>query len=115
MNDDVANGAFQQGGGRIFVHRGAKLRIPPIGTAAADRLIFNSDQSGNLQYLTFAGYAAGATQYDLGNGYFEVAPAVVPVPEPATVLAGLFLLLVIGYSERRRCLSVACWLRARAG
>lgn len=58
-----------------------------VGTASTDRLIFDLTQSANLASFTFSGYASGAVQFDLGNGFFELTP-VTPVPEPATCLAG---------------------------
>jgi len=72
-----------------------------IGNASTDRLIFNASQSANLAYFSFTGYADGATQFSLGNGFYEVAP-VTPVPEPATYLAGALALLALGYHQRRR-------------
>jgi autotransporter-associated beta strand protein len=63
-----------------------------------DRLIFkqNLATAGYLDNITFNG--AGASQIDLGGGYFEV----VPVPEPATVLGGLLMVGALGWSQRRR-------------
>jgi autotransporter-associated beta strand protein len=74
------------------------------GTNATDRLIFDSDQASNLSNFSFTGYATGAREFDLGGGFFEVAP-LTPVPEPSTYAAGCLGLLGVGYSlcrERRR-------------
>ena len=71
-----------------------------VGTNATDRLIFNSDQAFNLSNFSFTGYASGAREFDLGGGFFEVAP-VTPVPEPSTYAAGCLGLLGVGYSLSR--------------
>lgn len=70
-----------------------------VGSDTTDRLIFASDQSANLSSFNFAGYGPGATQFDLGNGYYELTPAVVPVPEPATYVAALLTLVVVGWGR----------------
>ena len=74
-------------------------------SAGGDRLIFNSSQEGNLDSFSFTGYN-GATQSDLGGGFYEVTP-VTPVPEPATYLAGLLALCLIAYHQRRRLRALA--------
>lgn len=74
-----------------------------LGTASTDRLIFNTTQSGNLAYFNFAGYVDGATQFSLGNGFYEVTP-VTPVPEPATYAAGVLALAAIACHLRRKFL-----------
>jgi fibronectin-binding autotransporter adhesin len=66
-----------------------------VGGLSTDRLIFASDQSANLSSFVFAGYAPGAVEFDLGNGYFEVTPFSV-VPETSTWLAGAFTLGMLG-------------------
>ena len=71
-----------------------------VGSGATDRLIFASDQMANLSYFSFSGYD-GATQFALGNGYYEVAP-MTPVPEPSTYAAAALALLAIGWQQRRR-------------
>ena len=72
-----------------------------LGSAATDRLIFNTSQSSSdLSSFSFIGYEAGATQFDLGNGFYEITP-VTPVPEPATYVAGILALLAVGYQRRR--------------
>lgn len=76
-----------------------------LGSASTDRLIFNASQANNLNSFAFTGYAPGATQFDLGSGFYEVAP-VTPVPEPATYAAGLLTLAAIAYHQRRRLLAL---------
>ena len=71
-----------------------------IGNGATDRLVFGSDQTSNLGAFSFTGYT-GATQFDLGGGYYEIVPTS-PVPEPGTYAAGLLTLLALGWHQRRR-------------
>lgn len=73
-----------------------------VGNASTDRLIFNSDQAANLSFFSFTGYT-GATEINLGGGFWEV----VPVPEPPTWAAGVLAVAVLGYAVRKR--------RAKAG
>jgi autotransporter-associated beta strand protein len=61
------------------------------GGAGTDRLIFDSDQSGNLSAFNFTGYAPGAMEFALGGGFFEI----VAVPEPRTFLPGVLALFVL--------------------
>jgi len=75
------------------------------GTAATrgtpglnDRLIFAASQSGNLGSFNFTGFASGAVQFDLGNGYFEITP----VPETGTYLSGSIVLALILFHHRRQ-------------
>ena len=70
------------------------------GGPATDRLIFNSDQSANLSSFNFAGYAPGAIEFNLGNGFYEIVPAAVP--EPSTWIAGALTVAVIGCNVVRR-------------
>ncbi len=72
-----------------------------VGTASSDRLIFNSDQTSNLSSFSFTGYADGATQFNLGGGYYEIAP-MTPVPEPSTYAAAALAAAVIGQHLLRR-------------
>lgn len=72
-----------------------------VGNGGTDRLIFNSSQTGNLASFAFSGYGAGAMQFDLGGGFFEITP-VSPVPEPGTYAAGALAFLGLLYSQRRR-------------
>ncbi|MDQ6905557.1 MAG: autotransporter-associated beta strand repeat-containing protein, partial [Chloroflexota bacterium] len=73
-----------------------------LGNASTDRLIFNTSLSNSyLSLFEFTGYAAGATQVNLGGGFYEVVP-VAPVPEPATYAAGALSLLALTAHQRRR-------------
>jgi fibronectin-binding autotransporter adhesin len=63
-----------------------------IGGAGTDRLIFDSDQSGNLNKFSFTGFAPGAIEFNLGGGYWEVVAA----PEPSTWITGSLALAVLG-------------------
>lgn len=69
-----------------------------VGSASTDRLIFATSQTANLGSFAFTGYGTGGTQFDLGNGYFEVVPTV---PEPATYAAALLALVVAAYPRIR--------------
>jgi hypothetical protein len=65
-------------------------------------LIFNSDQGANLSSFLFTGYAQGAVEFNLGNGFFEV----VPVPETGLCFPGLLALAVILFHHRRQIVRV---------
>lgn len=69
-----------------------------LGTGSTDRLIFGSNQSGNLGNFTFTGFGTGAVQFDLGNGYFEITP----VPEAGTWFSGSVVLALILFHHRRQ-------------
>lgn len=71
------------------------------GDASTDRLLFTSSQSANLGSFTFSGHGAGAMEFDLGNGYYEITPVSL-VPEPSTYIAAVFLLATIGFRHARR-------------
>ena len=71
-----------------------------------DRLIFATDQSGNLSSFTFNG-VAGASEVNLG-GFYEIIPNMTPVPEPTTWLAGGLCVGVFAWSQRRRFGKVLC-------
>jgi fibronectin-binding autotransporter adhesin len=75
------------------------------GGIATDRLIFNSDQSANLNSFLFTGYA-GAVEFNLGNGFYEITP-VTAVPETSTWLAGALSLGALGIhlALRRRAVT----------
>ena len=64
-----------------------------------DRLIFDTSQAFNLNNFSFTGYA-GATEIDLGNGFYEITPTAVP--EPSTYAAALLALGATAYHQRRR-------------
>jgi autotransporter-associated beta strand protein len=72
-----------------------------MGSASTDRLIFDSDQSANLANFYFTGYGAGAVEFALGGGFFEVVAAI---PEPSTWVGAAFGLIgiAISYSQWRR-------------
>lgn len=71
-----------------------------VGSGTTDRLIFSSDQTANLSAFSFNGYN-GAAQFDLGGGYYEIAP-MTPVPEPSTYLAAAMALLAVCFQQRAR-------------
>jgi autotransporter-associated beta strand protein len=77
------------------------LTIDNWSSFTTDRLIFASDQSTNLSSFTFTGYGAGAIEFDLGGGFYEITPAS-PVPEPSTYVAGALALGALAYHQRRR-------------
>jgi hypothetical protein len=65
-----------------------------------DRLIFATDQSGNLGTFNFGG-SFTAAEIALGSGYFEII-GVTAVPEPTTYAAGALAAAVLLISQRRR-------------
>jgi autotransporter-associated beta strand protein len=67
------------------------------GNGLTDRLIFDSDQSANLNSFIFTGYGSGAVVFDLNNGFWEVSP----VPEASTWVAAAFASAVIGFHALR--------------
>ena len=69
-----------------------------VGTGLTDRLIFNSNQSGNLGSFNFTGFGPGAVQFDLLNGYFEITP----VPEAGTYFSGAIVLALILLHHRKQ-------------
>jgi fibronectin-binding autotransporter adhesin len=69
-----------------------------MGSASADRLIFDSDQTLNLAIFSFTGYT-NAVELALGGGFYEVVPLI---PEPSTWLAGVLLSGALIYYQRRR-------------
>lgn len=71
-----------------------------LGSTSTDRLIFASDQTANLSSFSFVGFLPGATEFNLGNGYWEVVPTAVP--ETSTWVAAALTLGVIGFHFRRR-------------
>ncbi|MFN2623421.1 MAG: beta strand repeat-containing protein [Chthoniobacterales bacterium] len=77
-----------------------------VGSPSTDRLVFASDQNGNLSSFLFTGYS-GAAEFNLGGGYWEVTP-VSAVPETSTwVAAALALGVVTFHLVRRRRTLVA--------
>jgi fibronectin-binding autotransporter adhesin len=73
--------------------------IAQQGGGSTDRLIFDSNQSLNLNSFNFTGYA-GAVEFDLGNGFYEVVPAAVP--EPATYISGFLAFAAILFHHRKQ-------------
>jgi fibronectin-binding autotransporter adhesin len=67
------------------------------GNGSTDRLIFNSDQTGNLGYFFFTGYGFGGAEVNLNNGFWEITP----VPEASTWVSGAFALGVVGFHSLR--------------
>ena len=78
------------------------------GTVFTDRLIFNSNQSGNLGSFNFAGFGSGAVQFDLGNGFWEVTP----IPETETYFSGVVVLALILLHHRKQLRLLADRYRA---
>jgi fibronectin-binding autotransporter adhesin len=78
--------------------------VNTAGSPSTDRLVFTSDQSGNLNSFYFTGYAPGASEFDLGGGYWEVTPTAVP--ETSTWVAAALALgvAVLHFTRRRRAL-----------
>ena len=74
--------------------------VNTAGSPSTDRLIFTSDQSTNLSSFFFTGYAPGASEFNLGGGYWEVTPAAVP--ETSTWFAALLGLGVAAFHLIRR-------------
>jgi autotransporter-associated beta strand protein len=68
------------------------------GNNSNDRLIFNSDQSGNLSSFFFTGYGSGGVEIDLTNGFWEITP----VPEASTWVSAAFAFAAIGCHALRR-------------
>ncbi|MFL6515525.1 MAG: beta strand repeat-containing protein [Chthoniobacterales bacterium] len=75
--------------------------VNTIGDATTDRLIFNTDPTAYLSQFIFTGYD-GAVVLDLGNGFYEVTPLAIPVPEldPALIVA-LLCGALIGFKHAR--------------
>ena len=59
--------------------------------------------------IVFTGYGA-STEAALGNGFYEVFPGVIAVPEPATFFGGVLLVGAFGWSQRRRLRGAAARL-----
>jgi autotransporter-associated beta strand protein len=79
-----------------------------VGNGLTDRLIFASNQSANLSHFNFTGFAPGAMQVDLGNGYFEI----VAVPEAGTYCSGLIVLALILFHHRKQLQQLVARRRA---
>jgi hypothetical protein len=72
--------------------------VATVGNGLTDRLIFASDQSGNLGSFNFTGFGSGAVEFNLGGGYFEVTP----VPEAGTYFSGSIVLALILLHHRKQ-------------
>jgi fibronectin-binding autotransporter adhesin len=68
-----------------------------VGSGSTDRLIFDADQSSNLSSFVFTGFGAGAMEFNLGGGFWEV----VAVPEPSTWVASALGLGGIAYRHMK--------------
>jgi autotransporter-associated beta strand protein len=82
--------SFASGGNTLTIDNWTGVPAT-MGTGLTDRLIFASNQSGNLGSFNFTGFGPGAAQIDLGNGYFEITP----VPEAGTYFSGAIVLALI--------------------
>jgi len=71
--------------------------VNQAGNNFTDRLIFNSDQSGNLGSFFFTGYGFGGVEIDLTNGFWEITP----VPEASTWVSAAFAFAAIGFHALR--------------
>ncbi len=85
-----------------------------VGSGSTDRLIFDTNQSGNLGSFWFTGYAPGATEFALGGGFYELTPTAVP--EPSTWAAGLLsfagmIYWHLGHRRRQLQLVKSSWSR----
>ena len=69
------------------------------GSGSTDRLIFDSDQSANLNNFFFTGYGLGGVEFNLGGGFFEVVAAV---PEPGTRAGGALAMAFLTAEAMRR-------------
>jgi fibronectin-binding autotransporter adhesin len=81
----------------------------PSGTS---QLIFNQDQSGNLNNFNF-GFGAGVNvaEFSLGSGFWEVY-STAPVPEPGTWAGAALALATMLYTQRRRIVRKAKKLKS---
>jgi autotransporter-associated beta strand protein len=69
-----------------------------VGNASTDRLVFASDQTSNLNRFDFTGFAPGAVQFALGDGFFEIDP----VPETSTWYAAALAVAMIAFQLGHR-------------
>jgi len=80
------------------------------GGPTGDRLIFNSSQTANLALFGFTGYVPGATQFNLGGGYYEITP-VTAVPGSSTWTAATLALFAMAWKQRRGLCRLAARIR----
>ena len=66
-----------------------------------DELIFNQDETSNLNNIVFTGYG-NSNEAALGNGFYEIFPSASAVPEPATVFGGFLMVGLLAWNQRRR-------------
>ena len=71
-------------------------------TNGSSHLIFNQDESGALSSFTLNG--GTAFQTSLGGGFYEIG--ITAVPEPGTIAAGLALVGLVAWRERKRLASL---------
>lgn len=72
------------------------------GSATTDRLIFDTTQTANLNSFSFTGFGTGASQFALGDGFYEITP-LTAVPEPSTyATAALAAMGLAAHLFRRR-------------
>ena len=71
-------------------------------TNGSSHLIFNQDESGALSSFTLNG--GTAFQTSLGGGFYEIG--ITAVPEPGTIAAGLALIGLVAWRERKRLASL---------
>lgn len=89
--------SFVSGGNTLTIDNWTGVAAT-MGTGLTDRLIFNSNQSGNLGSFNFTGFGPGVAQIDLLNGYFEITP----VPEAGTYFSGAIVLALILLHHREQ-------------
>jgi fibronectin-binding autotransporter adhesin len=95
---DLTFASFAPGGHTLTIDNWTGT-FGTVGTEGlTDRLIFASDQSGNLGSFNFTGFGPGSVEFNLGNGYFEI----VPVPEAGTYFSGSIVLALILLHHRKQ-------------
>jgi autotransporter-associated beta strand protein len=102
--------SFAAGGNTLIIDNWSGTSATLGTSGLTDRLIFASNQSGNLGNFNFTGFGLGAVQFDLGNGYFEI----VPVPEAETCFSvSLVLALILLHHRRQLGQLVERWRASR--
>jgi fibronectin-binding autotransporter adhesin len=87
---------------------GAKLSIYDY-TPGSDSVYFGSTSSAlTSTQLSQIEFYSGAGTGDLGSAGILASGQIVPVPEPATWLAGLLICGLVGCSQRRRLRGLLC-------
>jgi autotransporter-associated beta strand protein len=64
-----------------------------LGDGTTDQLIFATDPTPNLGSFNFTGYEPGGLAVLLPSGFYEVTPALAPVPEMNPTVAAAFVCL----------------------